>query len=73
MKVLDEYLQKMEVPETLQIFDETKMQKTFAEYVKENNAEHRIDPDSKNIYKSEFFLAKHYDYIDYIKTLGRQK
>lgn len=59
----NEWLKKTEIPETITIFDKSKVTKSIKEYLKEKNVLSCYDPATKRIYSSELFLKKHLDYV----------
>jgi hypothetical protein len=69
LKVQDKYFEKCNQPKMLKIFDETKVTKPFDAYLKENGIT-TYDPESQKIYRSEFCLKRH---LDYVKKYGHSK
>lgn len=45
------------------VFDESKMEKTFEEYLKEKDYEHLYIPDENRVYMDEYYLDGHRNYL----------
>lgn len=58
-------------PKTIKVFDESRVTKPIDEYLKEKKVI-TYDPETERIYKSEFFLKRHLDFVENNASLEGQ-
>ena len=70
LAALDEWT---DTPKTEQVFDETKMEKTFEEYLAEAGATDLYDPEKEIVYIDKFYMDAHKKYLAYLKEQSQTK
>lgn len=68
-----EYTKRFVEPETIEVFDETKMTKSAEEYIAETEYKDLYDPERKVVYFSEFYKRGHLRYLEYLKRTRQEQ
>lgn len=67
-RAFDEYIDSTLVPMKLRVFDESKMTKSFEEYLEESKFKGLYDPDNRKVYYNDLYYQAHMRYKEQMKT-----
>lgn len=68
LKAFDDYINHISMPHRIREFDESKMTKSFAEYLQESPYANFYDEDNERIYYNEFYYKAHLEYKKKMKV-----